>query len=60
MNIPYSILEEKTFISKSCYDYHQSLAKKYYISNKKNKSSNHTKSNKNIKRKYLIGFSLLI
>ena len=38
MNIPYSILEGKTFINKSCYDYHQSLAKKYYTLYKKNKS----------------------
>jgi len=59
MNIPYSILEEKTFISKSCYDYHQSLAKKYYISNKKNKSSNQTKSNKNIKKKIFNWFFTL-
>ena len=59
MNIPYSILEEKTFISKSCYDYHQSLAKKYYISNKKNKSSNQTKSNKNSKKKIFNWFFTL-
>ena len=59
MNIPYSILEGKTFISKSCYDYHQSLAKKYYTLYKKNKSSNQAKSNKNIKKKIFNWFFTL-
>ena len=51
MNIPFSILERKKFINKSCYDYHQTLAKKYYNSSKKNKSQIQNKSEKYNKKK---------
>ena len=51
MNIPLSILKEKK-LEQNCYDYHQSLAKRYYNSyNKLNKSSNPKKPNKYSKKK---------
>ena len=50
MNIPFSILKEKK-LEQQCYDYHQSLAKRFYNSNKLNKSSNQKKPNKYSKKK---------
>ena len=50
MNIPFSILKEKK-LEQKYYDYHQSLAKRFYNSNKLNKSSNQKKPNKYSKKK---------
>ena len=59
MNVPFSILKEQTLINKNCYDYHQTLAKKYYNLNKRNKSSTQQKLNKNNKKKIFNWFSNL-
>ena len=50
MNIPFSILKEKKLDLK-CFEYHQTLAKRYYNSIKLNKSSNQKKPNKYSKKK---------
>ena len=63
MNIPYSILKKKNILDKNCYEYHQHLAKYFYILNK-NKSSTQNKSNKYSRKKIykwlLLGISLAI
>ena len=50
MNIPFSVLKERK-LDQKCFDYHQTLAKRYYNSNKLNKSSNQKKPNKYSKKK---------
>ena len=58
MNIPYSILKKKNILDNNCYEYHQHLAKYFYILNK-NKSPTQNKSNKYSRKKiYKWFFSL--
>ena len=45
MNIPYCILKDEKAISRNCFDYHQSLAKRLYNSSKKIKSLNSSNQN---------------
>ena len=49
MNIPFSILKERK-LDQKCFEYHQTLAKRYY-NYKLNKSSNQKKPNKYSKKK---------